>query len=41
MAIKQNRKMEQAIGNVLSRDNYLVTQANDLSKSFVKLTARS
>lgn len=39
MAIKQNRKMEQAIGNVLSRDNYLVTQANDLSKSFGKLTA--
>lgn len=38
MAIEQNRKMEHAIGNVLSRDQYLVTQANDLARSFGKLT---
>lgn len=36
--VVQNNKMKKALGDVLSRNNYLVTQANDLSKSFGKLT---
>lgn len=36
--IKQNKKMEKALGDVLSRNQYLVTQANDLARSFGRLT---
>ena len=38
MAIIQNRKMDKAISNLVSRQNYLVTQANDLARSFGNLT---
>ena len=38
MAIVQNKKMDTAISNLLSRQNYLVTQANDLARSFGNLT---
>ncbi len=38
MAVVQNRKMDTAISNLLSRQNYLVTQANDLARSFGNLT---
>lgn len=39
MAVVQNKKMDKAISNLLSRQNYLVTQANDLARSFGNLTA--
>ncbi|HJE40451.1 MAG TPA: replication initiation protein [Limosilactobacillus reuteri] len=39
MAIIQNKKMDKTISNLLSRQNYLVTQANDLARSFGNLTA--
>lgn len=38
MAVVQNKKMDTAISNLLSRQNYLVTQANDLARSFGNLT---
>lgn len=38
MVIIQNRKMDKAISNLVSRQNYLVTQANDLARSFGNLT---
>ena len=39
MAIIESSKMDKAISNLLSRQNYLVTQANDLARSFGNLTA--
>ena len=39
MAIVQNSKIDTAINSLLSRQNYLVTQANDLARSFGNLTA--
>lgn len=38
MAIVQNKKMDKTISSLLSRQNYLVTQANDLARSFGNLT---
>ncbi len=38
MAVVQNKKMDKTISNLLSRQNYLVTQANDLARSFGNLT---
>lgn len=38
MAFIENQKMDKTINNLLSRQNYLVTQANDLAKSFGNLT---
>lgn len=38
MAIVENRKMDKAVDELLSRQEYLVTQANDLAKSFGNLT---
>ena len=38
MAVIQNKKIDTAISNLLSRQNYLVTQANDLARSFGNLT---
>lgn len=38
MAIIQNRKMDKTINSLISRQNYLVTQANDLARSFGNLT---
>lgn len=38
MAVIQNKKMDKTISNLLSRQNYLVTQANDLARSFGNLT---
>ena len=37
MAI-DNKKMDQALSNLLSRQNYLVVQGNDLAKSLGNLT---
>ena len=39
MAIIESSKIDKAISNLLSRQNYLVTQANDLARSFGNLTA--
>ena len=33
-----NKKMDQALSNLLSRQNYLVVQGNDLAKSLGNLT---
>ena len=38
MAVIQHRKMDKAMDSLLSRQNYLVTQANDLARSFGNLT---
>jgi len=38
MAIIQSSKMDKMIDGVLTRQNYLVTQANDLARSFGNLT---
>lgn len=38
MAIVQNKKIDKTISSLLSRQNYLVTQANDLARSFGNLT---
>lgn len=38
MAVVQNKKMDKAIDSLVSRQNYLVTQANDLARSFGNLT---
>lgn len=38
MAFVQNKKMDKTISSLLSRQNYLVTQANDLARSFGNLT---
>ena len=38
MAIVQNKKMDKTISSLLSRQNYLVTQVNDLARSFGNLT---
>lgn len=35
----QNQKMDVALNNLLSRQDYLVTQANDLARSFGNLTS--
>ena len=35
----KNKKMDITMGNLLSRQDYLVTQANDLARSFGNLTA--
>lgn len=35
----KNKKMDMAMSNLLSRQDYLVTQANELAKSFGNLTA--
>lgn len=39
MAVIQNRKIDKALDGLLSRQDYLVTQANDLARSFGNLTA--
>lgn len=39
MALVYKSKMDTAINSLLSRQNYLVTQANDLARSFGNLTA--
>lgn len=38
MAVIQHKKMDKAMDSLLSRQNYLVTQANDLARSFGNLT---
>ena len=38
MAIVKNKKMDKTISSLISRQNYLVTQANDLARSFGNLT---
>lgn len=38
MATVQHRKMDKVMDGLLSRQNYLVTQANDLARSFGNLT---
>lgn len=38
MAIIQNKKMDKTLDGLLSRQDYLVTQANDLARSFGNLT---
>ena len=39
MAVIQNKKVNLALDSLLSRQDYLVTQANDLAKAFGNLTA--
>lgn len=38
MAVLENKKADKALNNLLSRQEYLVTQANDLARSFGNLT---
>lgn len=38
MVVQENKKMDQALSNLLSRQNYLVVQGNDLARSLGNLT---
>ncbi len=38
MAVTENKKMDEALNTLLSRQNYLVVQGNDLAKSLGNLT---
>ena len=38
MAVVENKKVDKALSSLLSRQDYLVTQANDLARSFGNLT---